>query len=138
MTRFLGKWALRLHGGVLLVMMPFLVYESSIGLLQGTGSFAFLHANAVADVGLSQLYFVMIIVAFFLLFGSFQGVLWVWNLLGCLVQAVPFASNFVFAKLYSNSGIAPSWPLHGTLIMLELAALMAAAYGMAKHPNGNR
>lgn len=52
----LSRIVLRIHGIIFLIMMPSLIILSTIGLHNGTGLFAFLHANPLADVGLLQLY----------------------------------------------------------------------------------
>lgn len=123
-----SRVVLRIHGGILLVLMPLLMILSTIGLRNGVGNFAFLHAEPLADVGLFQLYAAMTIIGIVLVIGSFQTKTWIWNLLGLFAQITPFLSNYIFAGIYKQTGIAPSWPLHIILLLLELLSLLTLLF----------
>jgi hypothetical protein len=124
----LSRAVLRIHGGILLVLMPSLMVLSTIGLRNGLGTFAFLHSDPLADVGLFQLYAAMTVIGIVLIIGSYQTKSWIWNLVGFLAQITPFLSNYIFAGLYKRTGIAPSWPLHIILLLLELLSLMSLIF----------
>jgi hypothetical protein len=124
----LSRIVLRIHGGIFLVMMPSLIILSTIGLISGTGLFAFLHATPLADVGLLQLYAVMTVLGIVLIIGSFQSKTWTWNLIGIITEITPLLSNYIFAGIYKKTGIAPSWTLHSILILLEFLSLLTLFY----------
>jgi hypothetical protein len=124
-----SRTILRLHGSFLILLTGFLILFSLIGTFQGVGIAAVLSTNPLVEVGLFQAYGLMMIAGVVLWIGSFLENPGIFHAVGFLAHLPPFLANFIFADLLATSGLpgaAPpgTIPLHGSLMLVELAALV--------------
>lgn len=129
-----SRTVLRLHGSFLILLTGFLIVFSLIGTFRGVGIAAVLFTYPLVEVGLFQAYALMMLAGIVLWMGSFQDNPGRWHAVGFLAHLSPLLANFIFADLLATSGLpgaAPpgTIPLHGSLMVVELAAL---AYYFAK------
>jgi hypothetical protein len=119
---------LRLHGSFLILLTVFLIIFTLIGTFRGVGMAAVLSTFPLVEVGLFQAYSLMMLTGIVMWIGSFQDDPGKWHVVGFLAHLSPFVANFIFADLLATSGLPGTTPpgtipLHGSLMLLELAAL---------------
>lgn len=85
---------------------------------------AVLSTNPLVEGGLFQAYSLMMLVGIVLWMGSFQENPGKWHVVGFLAHLSPLLANFIFADLLVTLGLPSTIPLHGSLMLLELAALV--------------
>jgi len=123
-----SRTILRLHGSFLILLTGFLITVSLIGTFRGVGVMAVLYTFPLVEVGLFQAYALMMLAGIVLWIGSFQADPGKWHVVGFLAHLSPLLANFIFADLLAASGMPGTTPpgtipLHGSLMLLELAAL---------------
>ena len=119
-----SRTVLRLHGSFLILLTGFLITVSLIGTFRDVGVMAFLSTNPLVEVGLFQAYSLMMLVGIVLWIGSFQENPGKWHTVGFLAHLSPLLANFIFADLLVPIGLPSTIPLHGSLILVELATLI--------------
>ena len=119
-----SRIVLRLHGSFLILLTGFLITVSLIGTFRDVGVMAVLSSYPLVEVGLFQAYSLMMLVGIVLWIGSFQENPGKWHMVGFLAHLSPLLANFIFADLFVTLGFSGTIPLHGSLMLVELAALV--------------
>ena len=119
-----SRTILRLHGSFLILLTAFLITSSLIGTFRGIGVMAVLYTYPLIEVGLFQAYALMMLVGIVLWIGSFQENPGKWHVVGFSAHLSPLLANFIFADLLVTLGLPGTIPLHGSLMLVELTALV--------------
>ncbi|HLO29183.1 MAG TPA: hypothetical protein VK249_08615 [Anaerolineales bacterium] len=124
-----SRTVLRLHGSFLILLTGFLITVSLIGTFRAVGVMAILSTYPLVEVGLFQAYALMMLAAIVMWIGSFQDDPGKWHVVGLLAHLSPLLANFIFSDLLVSSGLPGTTPpgtipLHGSLMLLELTALV--------------
>jgi hypothetical protein len=122
------KTILRIHGTVLLLLPTGLTIYVTRSRAKGTGVYGFLHESLWGWIGLAQAYMLMSVIGLVLWFGSMQGGLKKWDLIGALAHlpplAVVIASWRSLTKLGFRSVAIGSLVFHCVFISMELLSAL--------------
>lgn len=119
-----SRTVLRLHGSFLILLTGFLIIVSLIGTFRGVGVMAVLYTYPLVEGGLFQAYGLMMLIGIVLWIGSFQENPGKWHVVGFLAHLSPLLASFIFADLLATLGLPSTIPLHGSLMLVELTALV--------------